>query len=83
MAEFKELKDDQEVVVQGVTYTYCAFYQRLEQIDDRGFSIADGTVEHPAILCPLCHGAEFRITYGDYECIANCACGHSFTIYDG
>ena len=80
-----ELKDEQEFIVQGVTYRYCAFYQRLELHDfaDSLISSKNGTTEHPAILCPLCHGAEFRITYGNWECIANCTCGHSMTIYDG
>lgn len=80
-----DLADEQEVVVQGVTYRYSAFYERLElhEFDDGHSCMADGTRENPAILCPECHRAEFRITYGNYECIANCACGHTMTIYDG
>jgi len=67
------MKDGEKVIVDGKKYEYCAFYGRLENISD----IA------PAIICPKCFGKWFTISYGNYECIANCKCGNSFTIYDG
>ena len=70
------MKDKEIVAIDGVDYEYCSFYKRLEQPND-------GSVEHPAIACPKCHGMIFSITYGTYKCIANCKCGNSMTIYDG
>ena len=65
-------KPDQEVVVDSITYRYNEFYDRL----------GEGSVK-PETICPYCHRSWFQITYGLYECIANCECGHSFPIYDG
>jgi hypothetical protein len=71
--KFKELKQGQEFKVNDIIYKYCSFYQSLQSQDD----------EYPAILCPLCYASRFWISYGNYECIANCDCGHKMVIYDG
>ena len=55
----------------GNIYSYNEFYKRYESLSsDTKF----------AILCPKCKSAWFSISYGDYECIANCRCGNSFVI---
>jgi len=68
-----EYRDKDVTTINGVEYEYSAFYKRLCRTED----------EAPAIACPLCHGVEFTISYGNYECIANCSCGNSMVIYDG
>ena len=72
------MKDGDKIEVNGVTYKYCAFYDRLERPDEE-----DGTWMEPAIACPKCKSVEFRITYGEWCCVANCGCNHSMTVYDG
>jgi len=72
------MKDKEIVAINGVDYKYCSYYKRLGLHDD-----GDGSVQHPAVACPECHGTKFSITYGSYKCIANCECGNSMTIYDG
>jgi hypothetical protein len=74
---FTELKDKMEVKINGVPYIYESAYKRLERVG------MVGSRSHPAIACPLCHGTMFSIVYGNWECIADCPCGHSMTIYDG
>ena len=38
----------------------------------------------PEILCGKCEHDLFRITFGEFECIATCAaCGHGAVVYDG
>jgi hypothetical protein len=69
--------DNQEVTINGVVYLYDQYYKRLEREGQ------EGSRSHPAIACPECSGTMFSIVYGDYECIADCPCGHSMTIYDG
>lgn len=71
------MKDRDIVKINGVDYEYLMYYDRLQRPGD------DGTRENPAICCPKCRRTTFYITYGDYECVANCLCGHSMTIYDG
>ena len=71
------MEDKQMIEINGSTYAYSAFYKRLE------LKNAEDTYERPAIACPKCWGFAFKITYGNYECIANCKCGHTMTIYDG
>ncbi len=60
-------------------FKYDSFYKRLERVSEDGLDIDDA----PAIACPKCLSTEFTISYASYECIANCHCGNSFTIYDG
>ena len=72
------MEDKEKVEINGEIYEYSAFYDRLELTGDR-----DGTYSQPAIACPKCRDFAFRITYGEWECVANCKCGHSMTIYDG
>jgi hypothetical protein len=72
------MKEGDKIEIDGVVYQYCAFYDRLEQPN-----FQDGTYEKPAIACPKCKGVVFRISYGEWCCIANCKCGHSMTVYDG
>ena len=71
------MKDKETVTIDGVDYQYDSYYDRLERPEH------DGSVQHPAIACPKCQRTTFCITYGNYQCIANCQCGHSMTIYDG
>ncbi len=67
------MKDEEEVIIDNKIYVYDEFYDRLQSKDDN----------KPAIACPQCYNTKFSISYGDYECIANCECGHFMTIYDG
>lgn len=69
-------KDGQIVNTVFGDFVYVEFYDRLEKKDDNN-TIA------PAILCPKCLNSTFTISYGEWECIANCSCGHKMTIYDG
>lgn len=82
--EIKYKKGD-KVVLNGTTFVYCEFYERLEV--ESGFGCDGGvTSKAPQIACPCCHGTKFTIGYGNngnYECIANCDCGHSMVVYDG
>ena len=70
------MKDNQEITIENEVYKYCKFYDRLENIKGE-------LTNKPAIACPKCLNTLFTITYGHYECIANCKCGHSMTVYDG
>ena len=68
------MQDGDTIIHNKITYTYDEFYDRLEAFDiDTKY----------AILCPKCMSSMFSISYDIYACIANCVCGHSFTIYDG
>lgn len=69
----RDEEHEHEVTVRGRLFKYSLFYDRLQSDDESAGSIA----------CVRCHGDSFRIGYGEWECIASCACGHSFTIYDG
>ena len=71
------MKEKEMVILNDVPYEYCGFYKRLERIN------MAGSRSHPAIACPECHGFMFTIVYGDYECIGDCPCGHSLTLYGG
>jgi hypothetical protein len=66
-----------KVTINDMVYVYSASYLRLER------SGGADSRSHPDIACPKCHGTVFSIVYGDYECIADCTCGHSMVIYDG
>lgn len=69
--------DNEKVVIDGLTYEFCSFYNRLRVcLDDRKKTISE-------IRCPNCHGDTFKIGYGNYECIAYCQCGTEMTVYDG
>ena len=68
------LKDGDKVIHNNRKYEYCEFYERLE---------AEDIENNFAVLCPVCMSSMFSISYKEYECVANCVCGHSFTIYDG
>ena len=67
------MKDQEKVQINGKDYFYHEYYERLQAEKDN----------KPAIACPKCHNTTFEISYGQYECIANCKCGHQMTIYDG
>jgi hypothetical protein len=73
------MKDDEIIEIDGLNYRYCAYYKRLQLCGHE----QEKNPEHPAIVCPECKNTLFRITYGDYECIANCKCGHIMVVYDG
>ncbi len=67
------MKDRQKITHNGVVYIYDEFYDRLDTDEDVKWQV----------LCPKCMSSMFSISYGYYDqCIANCVCGHSFTIYD-
>jgi hypothetical protein len=68
------MKDGEIVKINNLDYRYSKFYDRLELIGNE-------SKEH--IACPKCNSTTFTISYGTYECIANCSCGHSMTVYDG
>lgn len=69
------MKDKDIVAINNTHYRYNEFYDRLEVLKKHKTT--------KEIACSKCKNREFSISYGDYECIANCNCGHSFTIYDG
>lgn len=68
------MKDGDTIIHNGITYMYDSYY-------DRFTSFTSGTKFE--VLCPKCLSGMFSISYGTNECIANCVCGHSFTIYNG
>lgn len=68
------MKDKDKIIHNGTAYVYYSSYGRFE---------AEDRESKHAILCPKCMASMFSISYGDYECIANCVCGNSFVIYDG
>jgi len=37
----------------------------------------------PEIMCPECLNTKFEISYGDYQLICICNCGHTMVVYDG
>lgn len=56
----------------------------LYEFDEEArYYIANNPRIAPAVLCGVCLASKFTISYDDYECIANCECGHSFAIYTG
>jgi ribosomal protein L37AE/L43A len=69
------MKAGEKIVIDDITYIYEEFYQRLQALD--------GEKTNKEIACPKCKNTEFTISYGIYECIANCKCGHSMTVYSG
>lgn len=72
------MEDKQRVEINGTVYEYSSFYKRLQRPD-----FEDGTYDKPAIACPKCWSTDFKITYGEWCCIANCKCGHAMDVYDG
>lgn len=61
-------------IINGITYRYDKYYDRLETNIKTKYEIG----------CPKCLSVDkFSISYGYYECLANCQCGNSFTIYYG
>lgn len=70
------MKNNDEIIIKNEIYKYDEFYDRLQNIKGE-------LTNKPAIACPKCLNTLFIITYGHYECIANCKCGHKMTIYDG
>ena len=73
-----EDKHEHKVRINDVEYTYSPYYDRLQVEQEENETPIVGSIR-----CVRCHNDSFRISYGNYECIANCTCGHSFTIYDG
>lgn len=67
------MKDNSIIIINKRKFKFNKFYRRLEALDEKS----------PVIACPKCKNTKFKISYGTYECIANCECGHSMTIYDG
>ena len=70
------MKDQEHIIIEDTIYLYESFYQRLELV-------SNSKPCKNQIRCPKCHNDRFTISYGTYECIANCSCGHSMVIYDG
>jgi hypothetical protein len=68
------MNDKEIIIVNGIEYEFIEYYNRLERKDSK---IA------PVVLCSNCRNDSFRLSYGDYECIAHCKCGNTFTVYDG
>jgi len=77
------MKDKEEITIDGEIFVYDDFYDRLQHKDALNRLWSDIIDVIPSIRCSKCTGKSFEISYGNYECIANCPCGHSFTIYDG
>ena len=73
--------EGEKVVLNGVTFKYDEYYKRLEV--ERDADDDDRIGAKVEVACPCCHGTKFTIGYGNYECIANCDCGHSMVVYDG
>lgn len=67
------MKDKEIIIVNGREYEYHKTDDVLKGIER----------DAPAVICPKCHNDTFEISYGHYECIALCKCGHSMTIYAG
>lgn len=65
------IKDQDKVIINDKTYTYSSYYKRLVSED------------YDSIACPMCHNISFTLSYGEYELIAHCKCGHSMVVYDG
>lgn len=68
--------DKQKINIDGIEYEYSNDYDRLESYE------FNSNIKNQ-VRCSKCFNDVFQISYGSYECIANCKCGHSFTIYDG
>lgn len=67
------MKDKEKIVIEGIEFTFIHYYDRLNSDDKK-----------KAVACPKCLATEgFSISYGNYECIAHCKCGHDMTVYDG
>jgi len=69
------MKAGEKVIINNKEYEYHTYYDRL--------CLPQNSIDKEAVACPKCSNTSFTISYGDYECIANCKCGHSMTIYDG
>ena len=67
------MQDNEKIEINGIIYEYSKYYDRLESERD----------EIPGVLCPKCYNDTFQLSYGNYEIIAHCKCGHSMTVYDG
>ena len=63
-----------KVQIDNEEFVYEPFYDRLKAVKKETIG---------CIRCVDCHNDNFRISYGNYECIANCSCGNSFVIYEG
>lgn len=67
------MEDNESVTINNKIFLYDHYYKRL-RAEDSGV---------PQIACPNCHNTQFQLSYGDYELIAHCNCGHTMTVYDG
>lgn len=67
------MKDKDIITIDNKEFSFNEFYNRLQSKDNNV----------PSIACPKCLNTNFSISYKQYQCIANCKCGHSMTIYDG
>lgn len=65
------MEHNEIVIINNKEFIYNSSYDRLE------------SELFPQIACPKCKNTLFQISYGNYECIANCKCGHKMTVYDG
>jgi hypothetical protein len=75
------VKDGEIIEINGLgTFSYDEFYNRLDKQLANNEEDKNPKVK---VICPKCLSYMFSISYGNYACIANCVCGHSFTIYDG
>jgi hypothetical protein len=69
------MKNKEKITINGKEYEYSEFYDRLE--------IIDNIKNLEQVACPKCNNTFFSISYGNYQCIANCKCGHKMEIYGG
>jgi hypothetical protein len=69
------LTEGSVVVIDGKSYVYSDYYKLLNRVDTED--------KERSVMCPECHGTQFEIGYGSFECIATCKCGHRMVVYDG
>lgn len=72
-------KRNDSIIHNGRKYNYDVYCDRL----DASYPEEPEVFEPPDVLCPHCLNDSFKITYGNYQCIAVCSCGHRMRIYEG
>ena len=67
------MKEGEKVVINNKEFEY----------DEDAEALFSEKTASPQVACPKCKNTKFEISYGNYECIANCNCGHKMSVYTG
>lgn len=73
--------DEETIVVNGILYIKDVFHK--EHPGANLYTASRNPDQPPAVLCGVCQGSSFTISYGNYCVYAHCSCGNLMEIYSG